>query len=67
MKECLVSKYDNKIDRNTVPLYCFRVSQLSQQDIIIIMLIAIITLDRVILRKRINTNFSVKTNKHIIY
>jgi len=52
VKECLLSKYDNKIDRNTVPLYYSCVSHWAQQDIIIVMWIAIMLLARVTLRKK---------------
>ena len=64
MKECLVSKYENKINRNTVPLCYFCVSHSAQQDIIITMCIAVILLARVNLRKRLKMNFGVKKNKH---
>ena len=47
MKECLVSKYETKIDFNMVSFYYFSVSHSAQQDIIIEIRIAIILLDRV--------------------
>ena len=59
-KDTLVSRHENKIEHNTLPLYCFCVTHSAQQFIIIIMSIALICLARVIVRKRLNKNFSVK-------